>query len=121
MSQDTSKKLDYDYAVILKRIDDYREACQYMMKVVGDRKKAAEFLSVAERLKLMEENIQKGKRVDTLNIEPDVTPSLILGYSEEDRQKKFNELVKVYDERLEVNKSKAYKLVEVSKQVKKME
>jgi hypothetical protein len=31
-----------------------------MMEVVGDIKKAGEFLSVAERLKLMKENIQKG-------------------------------------------------------------
>ena len=61
-----------------------------MLEVVGDRKKAAEFLSIAERLKLMEENIQKGKRIDTLKIEPDITPAIILGYSEDDRQKKFN-------------------------------
>jgi hypothetical protein len=59
MRQDTSKR-DYDHALILKRINDYREACQYMMEVVGDIKKAGEFLSVAERLKLMKENIQKG-------------------------------------------------------------
>lgn len=89
MCQDSSKR-DYDSAVILKRINDYRKACQYMLEVVGDRKKAAEFLSVAERLKLMEENIQKGKRIDTLKIEPDITPAIILGYCEDDRQKKFN-------------------------------
>ena len=85
-----SSKSDYDYALILKRINEYRDACQYMMEVVGDLKKAAEFLSVAERLKLMKENIQNGKRIDTLDIEPEITPALILGYSEEDRQKKFN-------------------------------
>ena len=92
-----------------------------MLGVVGDRKKAAEFLAVAERLKLMQETIQKGKRIDTLKIDPDVTPAVILGYSEEDRQKKFNELVKVYDQRFEENKSKAHKLLEASKQVKKKE
>ena len=40
-----------------------------MMGVLGDRKKAAEFLSVAERLKLMQESIQKGKRIDILKID----------------------------------------------------
>lgn len=46
-----------DYEVIQHRINDYREACQYMMSVVGDRKKASEFLGVAEKLKLMLETI----------------------------------------------------------------
>jgi hypothetical protein len=68
-----------------------------MMSVVGDRKKAAEFLGVAEKLKVMQEAIQKGKKIDVLKIDPDVTPAVILGYSEEERQKKFNELVKIYD------------------------
>jgi hypothetical protein len=53
-----------------------------MLEVVGDRKKAAEFLSIAERLKLMQETIQKGKKIDTLKIDPDVTTAIILGYSE---------------------------------------
>jgi len=44
-----------------------------------------------------------------------------LGYSEEERQKRFNEIVKVYDQRFEENKSKATKLMEGSKQVKKKE
>ncbi len=92
-----SESSKHDYEVIQKRINDYRDACQYMMSVVGDRKKAGEFLGVAEKLKVMQEAIQKGKRIDTLKIDPDVTPAVILGYSEEERQKKFNDIVKIYD------------------------
>ena len=56
-----------------------------MMSVVGDRAKAGEFLKIAEKLKLMLETIQKGKKIDMLKIDPEVTPTIILGYSEEER------------------------------------
>jgi hypothetical protein len=92
-----------------------------MMNVMGDRKKAAEFLGVAERLKLMLQTIENGKRIDTLKIDPAVTPAIILGYSEEERQKRYNELLKVYEQRFDENKTKATKLLEASKQVKKKE
>jgi len=60
-------------------------------------------------------SIENGKKIDTLKIDPDVTPAVILGYSEEERQKKFNELLKVYDQRFDENKQKAAKLLEGSK------
>jgi hypothetical protein len=34
-----------------ERIADYRDACQYFMNVVGDRKKAVQFLDIAENFK----------------------------------------------------------------------
>ena len=55
------------------------------MTIVGDRKRAAEFLSVAEKLKLMLQTIENGKKIDILKIDPEVTPAVILGYSEEER------------------------------------
>jgi hypothetical protein len=60
-------------------------------------------------------SIENGKKIDTLKIDPDVTPAVILGYSEEERQKNFNELLKVYDQRFDENKQKAAKLLEASK------
>lgn len=48
-----SKQAKHDYETLLKRKNDYREACQYMMSVIGDRKKAAEFLTIAENLDKM--------------------------------------------------------------------
>lgn len=34
--------------MLTERINDYRDACQYMMNTVGDRKRAVEFLTIAE-------------------------------------------------------------------------
>ena len=67
------------------RIVDYREACQYMMNVAGDRKRATEFLNIAENFKKLQEAIANGKTIDILKVEPPVTPAVLLGYSEEER------------------------------------
>lgn len=58
-----------------------------MMNVIGDRKRAAEFLEVGEKLKKLQQAIAEGKKIDVLKIDPAVTPVLILGYNEEERQK----------------------------------
>jgi len=39
------------FETITERINEYREATLYMMNVIGDRKRAAEFLAVGEKLK----------------------------------------------------------------------
>lgn len=75
------------FATLNERIADYRDACQYMMTKVGDRVRASEFLMVAENLKKIQDEIAKGKKIDILKLDPPVTPALILGYSEEERQK----------------------------------
>ena len=75
------------FVTLNDRIADYRDACQYMMSTVGDRAKAAEFLRIAENLKKIQEEITKGKKIDILKLDPPVTPVLILGYNEEERQK----------------------------------
>lgn len=56
------------------------------MTVIGDRNKAGEFLKIAEKFKKIQESIASGKKVDLLKIDPPVTPALILGYGEEERQ-----------------------------------
>lgn len=56
-----------------------------MMNVAGDRKRATEFLNIAENFKKLQEAISKGKRIDILKVEPPVSPAVILGYSEEER------------------------------------
>jgi hypothetical protein len=56
-----------------------------MMNVIGDRKRAAEFLEVGEKLKKLQQAIAEGKKIDVLKIDPAVTPVLILGYNEEER------------------------------------
>ena len=57
------------------------------MNIIGDRKRAAEFLEVGEKLKKLQQSIADGKKIDVLKIDPEVTPVLILGYNEEERQK----------------------------------
>ena len=85
-SLNITKSSKRDYETLKSRMDDYREACKYMMSTVGDRKKAAEFLDIAENLKKLLDTISKGeKKIDILKADPDVTPSIILGYSEEER------------------------------------
>lgn len=64
-------------------------------------------------------------------MDPPVTPEILLGYSEAERQKsklfvcyyhsEFEDLIKEYSPALEESKEKAKKLVEASKQVKKEE
>ena len=57
------------------------------MSVVGDKKRASEFLEIAEKLKQVQISISNGKKIDLLKLDPPVTPVLILGYNEEERQK----------------------------------
>jgi len=38
------------YLTLSKRMEEYREACKYMMEKIGDRKRAVEFLTAAENL-----------------------------------------------------------------------
>ena len=58
-----------------------------MMSIIGDGKRALEFLDVCEKLKKQQQAITDGKKIDMLKIAPEVTPVLILGYNEEERQK----------------------------------
>jgi len=39
------------FETLTQRIEEYREACKYMMSVTGDRQKAGEFLKIAENCK----------------------------------------------------------------------
>ncbi len=75
------------FATISDRINDYREATQYFMSVVGDKKRAMEFLEIGEKFKKVQVSISQGKKIDLLKLDPPVTPNLILGYNEEERQK----------------------------------
>ncbi len=75
------------FATISDRINDYREATQYFMNVVGDKKRAMEFLEIGEKFKKVQVSISQGKKIDLLKLDPPVTPNLILGYNEEERQK----------------------------------
>ena len=56
-----------------------------MMSTVGDKKRATEFLEIAEKLKQVQVSISNGKKIDLLKLDPPVTPLLILGYNEEER------------------------------------
>ena len=58
-----------------------------MMSVLGDKKRASEFFEIAEKLKYVQISISNGKKIDLLKLDPPVTPVLILGYNEEERQK----------------------------------
>jgi len=58
-----------------------------MNTVVGERKKAFEFLNAAENFKKLQESIAKGRKIDILKVDPALTPCDILGYNEEERQK----------------------------------
>lgn len=57
-----------------------------MMTTVGDRKRAIEFLDIAENFKKLQESIVNGKKIDKLKIEPPISPAVIMGYGEEERQ-----------------------------------
>jgi hypothetical protein len=58
-----------------------------MINIVGDKKRGMEFLEIAEKLKQVQVSISNGKKIDLLKLDPPVTPVLILGYNEEERQK----------------------------------
>ena len=75
------------YDMLQDRIEDYRDACKYMRDIVGDQKRATEFLMTAENFKRMQNMIAEGKKVDILKVDPPITPAVILGMSEEERQK----------------------------------
>jgi hypothetical protein len=72
-----------------------------MMSVVGDKKRATEFLEIAEKLKQAQISISNGKKIDLLKLDPPVTPVLILGYNEEERQKsKYISIVYLASDRI---------------------
>jgi hypothetical protein len=81
------------FDMVGERIIDYRAACEYMMSTVGDRKRAIEFLDSAENFKKLQAAIVAGKKLDKLKVEPPLTPSLILGYGEEERQKSISPIL----------------------------
>ncbi len=85
LNVDAKEKEIFD--TITERINDYRDATKYMMNIVGDKKKANEFLEIAEKFKQVQVSISNGKKIDLLKLDPPVTPMLILGYNEEERQK----------------------------------
>ncbi len=86
-----------------------------MMNSVGDKKKASEFLLIAEKMKKMLESVANGVQIDILKVDPPVTPSVILGMKEEERLEKFNAVYAVYNSQFEEHKSKAQKCVEGAK------
>jgi hypothetical protein len=45
---DWSKADRKTFDLLSDRIDDYREACKFLMEKIGDRKKAMRFLEIAE-------------------------------------------------------------------------
>lgn len=73
------------FDMIEARIADYRDACQYLMS--SDRARAMDMLKIAENFKRLQEAIAKGKKIDILKVEPPVSPEILLGYSEAERQK----------------------------------
>lgn len=83
---DLSEKNRKTYELLKDRINDYREACKYMTEVVGNSKKALEFLKVGEKMKKMLDSLAQGIAIDILKVDPPISPALILGYSEDERQ-----------------------------------
>ena len=56
-----------------------------MLEVAADRKRAMEFLEIAEKFTALKEKVVSGKKVDILKHDPPLTPALILGYEEKER------------------------------------
>ncbi|CDW72042.1 UNKNOWN [Stylonychia lemnae] len=107
------------FDLLTERIEDYREACSFMKDKIGDRKKAIEFLQIAENLANLKETLVSGKKIDTLKIDAPVNPATVLGMDDKTRLKQFNDLIDDLNKRFEEHKEKAHKLVEASKTVKK--
>jgi len=72
------------YDLVEERVKEYREVTEYFMRV-GDRKKAAEFLQLAEKFKKYQAAVMEGKKIDPLKIEGPVTPAVVLGLEESER------------------------------------
>lgn len=84
------------------------------------------FLKSAENFAKLKETVIAGKRIDVLQIDPPISPVLILGLNEEVRLKsiilfifinniEFNEIISELNVHFEEHKMRATKLVEASK------
>ena len=68
-----------------------------MRDVLGKQDRAANFLQTVDNLQKLQQAIAKGIKIDILKIDPPITPNVILGYNEAERQNRFNEIFKVLE------------------------
>jgi len=71
---------------------------------LGNRERASKLLLLAENFSNLKYTLIEGKKIDILKIDPPVTPSLILGLTEEQRINKFNEIIESYNSCFETHK-----------------
>lgn len=69
-------------------------------------------------MKKMLEQVANGIKIDVLKVQPPMTPIVILGYSDEERLERFNNVFQEYNKKFEEAKEKARKLIEGSKNPK---
>ena len=106
------------YDIVAARKEQYREVASFYNEQ-GNKQKTLEFLQIAERLQKCKELLLKGKKVDMLKIEPEVTPQVVLGIDEATRNKKFTLLIAELNKEFELHFKKAKFSQEMAKKDKK--
>ncbi|CDW76457.1 UNKNOWN [Stylonychia lemnae] len=69
-----------------KRLDSYAKAVRYLM-TIDNKSQAQELLEAAEKLKIVIRLTQQGRRIDILKVEPELTPVILFGETQDKRQR----------------------------------
>jgi len=119
MEIDFSSMSKEDYELIQKRFQDYKEAAMYALQT-GHREPAEKLLKIAEELRSDLKLAQQNRAIDIGGLAAAVTPSLITGWTEQERREKFDEVIGKISEAMEYFKSKALDCMKAKPQKKEM-
>ena len=89
---DWSKVDKKAYDIVEQRFHSYRHVAEFYHKQ-GLTDKCTKFLDKAERLNQFKQLILKGKKIDMLKVEPELTPAVVLGYDEKTRVELFSGII----------------------------
>ena len=79
--------------LILERMNKYKVACSYCNSVLGNRAQAVKLLEYAEKCKAVAAEYQSTGVLKKENLAPALTPQILFGMTEADRQSRFQTMI----------------------------
>jgi len=85
----------------------YSEAAKYMLKIIDNKDRGLDHLASAEKLKQIVKNYQSTGKADVKSIPAQLTPEILFGMPDGEKQGKIEEIISIYKADFEELQQKA--------------
>lgn len=92
--------MNYDqktHGLIVDRVNQYKLAVTYQMKILGNKAKAAELMSIAEKGSKGANSYRDTGKLDKASVPPGLTCDILFGMSAEEKAQKFAKIIAELD------------------------